>query len=162
MELLLAYPAPSLLTGAGSWPRDGTGALVTEREGTSLARPGVLGKSQVEWKLQPDMLRASNPRPLFSRTHLAAFSPVPLLLADTPRQRDSWRPSLASPQLTDSAHHQRKEGGRVARGDSASCHGRKSLWGTGDPPHSFVLPLETSRDPLTQTLCLRPEQSTGG
>lgn len=44
--LLHPYPAPSLLEGAGSWAMDRTGALVTEREGTSLGGPGMLGKFQ--------------------------------------------------------------------------------------------------------------------
>ena len=68
VELLHNFPAP-LLKEAGSWTRGRTRAVVTEREETSLAGSGVLGKSQAGWKLQPDMLEASHRRPHFSPSH---------------------------------------------------------------------------------------------
>ena len=116
MELFHKFPAPSLLKETSSWTRGRTGAVVTEREGTSLAGSGVLGKSQAGWKLQPDMLEASRRRPRFSPSHPA---PGLFLKASPPLWTSPLRETAGHPPWP--PHHSRiLLGGMVTREDSAS------------------------------------------
>lgn len=102
-----------------------------EREGTNLGRPGYWGNFKPTMLGVPFQGLSSPP------------ASVPILHAEKPDQTDSWQFSLVSKQLTNSTHHQRKEGRQSGqRKQYLLLWQEEPLGNWGHPSSLLVLPLE--------------------